>query len=65
MKRPVLVLASAAAVVVSGVAVAPSSVADEGGRPFTVSLTGSAEVPGPGDPNGSGTAHLRLNPGQG
>ena len=32
-----------------------------GGRPFNVPLTGAAEVPGPGDPNGSGTAALRLN----
>lgn len=63
MKMPVLCLASAAALVVS-VVVAPSSVADNGGRPFTVSLTGTAEVPGPGDPDGSGTAELRLNPGQ-
>lgn len=37
--------------------------ADEGGRPFTIALTGAAEVPGPGDPDGSGTARLRLNPG--
>ena len=64
MKRPVLLLASAAALVVSVVAVAPSATAGDGGRPFTVALTGSAEVPGPGDPNGSGTAELRLNPGQ-
>ena len=64
MKRPALFLASTAALVVSVVAVAPSSMAD-GGRPFTVSLTGSAEVPGPGDPDGSGTAELRLNPGLG
>jgi hypothetical protein len=63
MKRPVLFLAPVAALVVS-VVVAPSSMADDGGRPFTVSLTGSAEVPGPGDPDGSGTAELRLNPGQ-
>ncbi|MDQ3357626.1 MAG: CHRD domain-containing protein [Actinomycetota bacterium] len=27
-------------------------------------LTGEAEVPGPGDPDGSGTATLRVNPGQ-
>ncbi|WP_203580940.1 CHRD domain-containing protein [Microbacterium hibisci] len=39
--------------------------ADDGGRPFTVELSGAAEVPGPGDPNASGTAMLRLNPGQG
>jgi hypothetical protein len=37
----------------------------EGGRPFTVSMTGAAERPGPGDPDGSGTAKFMLNPGQG
>lgn len=36
-----------------------------GGRPLTANLTGAAERPGPGDPNGTGTATLRLNPGQG
>ena len=36
-----------------------------GGRPFVTSLTGAAEVPGPGDPDGSGTAWLTLNSGQG
>jgi hypothetical protein len=35
-----------------------------GGRPFSTTLTGAAEVP-PGDPDGSGTARLTLNPGQG
>ncbi|HEY9554583.1 CHRD domain-containing protein [Allosphingosinicella sp.] len=39
--------------------------AQEGGRPFTVEMTGAAEVPGPGDEDGSGTATLRVNPGQG
>src|SRR3546814_14816650 len=28
-------------------------------------MTGAAEVPGPGDEDGSGTATLRVNPGQG
>lgn len=42
-----------------------ASVAADGGRRFTTELTGAAEVPGPGDPDGSGTAMLRLNPGQG
>jgi hypothetical protein len=42
-----------------------SATADDGGRKFTTTLTGAAEVPGPGDPDGSGTATLRLNPGQG
>lgn len=36
-----------------------------GGRPFSTDLTGAAEVPGPGDPDGSGSAHITLNQGQG
>lgn len=36
-----------------------------GGRPFTTGLSGASEVPGPGDPDGTGTAHLTLNQGQG
>jgi hypothetical protein len=42
-----------------------AALADDGGRPFATSLTGAAEVPGPGDPDGSGTASLTLNIGQG
>ena len=45
-------------------AFAGAAQADDGGRPFTVTLTGAAEVPGPGDPDATGTASLRLNPGQ-
>ena len=41
-----------------------TSIAADGGRPFTVSLTGAEEAPGPGDPDGSGTASITLNPGQ-
>lgn len=36
-----------------------------GGRPLSATLTGAAERPGPGDPDGTGTATLRFNPGQG
>jgi hypothetical protein len=43
--------------------IALSTTAAAGGRPLTTTLTGAAEVPGPGDPDGSGTATLRLNPG--
>lgn len=39
--------------------------AADGGRPYHLVLTGAAERPGPGDPDGSGTAHLTVNPGQG
>ena len=38
--------------------------ATDGGKKFTTSLTGAAEVPGPGDPDGSGTAKITVNPGQ-
>ena len=37
---------------------------DDGGRRFTVVLTGAEEAPGPGDPDGIGIAILRLNPGR-
>lgn len=55
-----LILTAALAVAIFG-----TVMADDGGRPFTTTLTGAAEVPGPGDPDGIGTASLRLNPGQG
>jgi Rieske Fe-S protein len=49
--------------------VMPAS-ADTAGRPFTVNLTGAAEVnaagvPNQGDPDGTGAATLRINPGTG
>lgn len=34
------------------------------GRPLSAELTGAAEVPGPGDPDGFGTAVVTLNQGQ-
>jgi hypothetical protein len=43
----------------------PLTFAQTGGRPLTATLTGAAEVPGPGDPDGRGTAIIRLNQGQG
>jgi hypothetical protein len=39
--------------------------AGAGGRPFSTTLTGAAEVPGPADPDASGTAYITLNQGQG
>jgi hypothetical protein len=50
---------------VSALALSVVSLADDGGRPLATTLTGAAEVPGPGDPDGSGTATIRLNFGQG
>jgi len=43
---------------------ASSAAAKEGGRPLTAALTGAEEAPRPGDPDGSGTAQIRINPGQ-
>ena len=37
----------------------------DGGRVLSATLTGTAEAPGPGDPDGSGTAFVAINPGQG
>ena len=37
---------------------------EHGGRPISTSLTGAAEVPGPGDADGTGTFKATLNPGQ-
>lgn len=38
--------------------------AKRGGPPLVTRLTGAAEVPGPGDPDGRGSAIIRLNPSQ-
>jgi hypothetical protein len=55
---------SMGAALLLALAASVGALADDGGRPFSTTLTGAAEVPGPGDPDGSGTAALRLNPGQ-
>ena len=39
------------------------ALAQEGGRPINVTMSGAAETPR-GDPDGTGTATLRINPGQ-
>lgn len=40
------------------------AVVAHGGRPFSTTLTGAAERPNPGDPDGSGSAFVTLNQGQ-
>jgi hypothetical protein len=50
----------AASLTLAATSLAAASAA--GGRPFSTELTGAAEVAG-GDPDGSGTAMLTLNPG--
>ena len=37
----------------------------KGGKKLSTTLTGAAQVPGPGDPDGTGSAALRLRKGQG
>jgi CHRD domain len=56
--------AAVAAVALLALLVVGAAAVVAGGRPFSTTLTGAAEVPGPGDPDGSGTASLRLNAGQ-
>lgn len=56
---------AATAGVLIALIVATAPVAFANGRPLKADLTGAAEVPGPGDPDGSGIARLRLNQGQG
>lgn len=36
-----------------------------GGRPLSATLSGANEVPAPGDPDGTGSARITLNQGQG
>jgi hypothetical protein len=55
----VLVVGVAAAIALASVAVA-----DDGGRPLSTTLSGAEEAPGPGDPDATGQADLRLNQGQ-
>jgi hypothetical protein len=48
----------------AGVVTAGIAFAQQGGRPLEVTMTGAAETP-KGDADGTGTATLRINPGQG
>jgi hypothetical protein len=59
----VLLLAAAGVMGAAGLASSPVA-ADGGGRPLYAVMSGAEEAPGPGDPDGSGVAVLRLNPGQ-
>ena len=61
MKQPAIVLVLALATAVAGLSLATA----QGGRKFTVPLTGAAEVPGPGDSDATGTAMLTINGGTG
>jgi len=61
--RSQILVSLASSVALVGAAAIAAPVA-EGGRPFSTSLTGAAEVPGPGDADGAGTAKITVNLGQ-
>ena len=44
--------------------IATSAIAADGGRKLQTSLTGAAEAPNPGDPDGRGMATVTVNPGK-
>jgi hypothetical protein len=52
-----MVIAAAVASLGAGSAIAAS------GKRLTATLSGATEVPGPGDPDGAGTAEITINPG--
>lgn len=47
-----------------GLFVGAASAQEDSGRPISATMTGAAEVPGPGDTDGTGTATIRLNQGK-
>lgn len=63
--RKLLALAAVLLIAVAVLVAANAVFADDGGVRLSTTLLGANEVPGPGDPDGSGTAVLRLNAGQG
>jgi len=57
-------LALALSFTASAALIAGTSIAAEGGRKFSTTLTGAAEIPGPGDTDARGTASVTVNSGQ-
>ena len=53
-----------AAFAASAALIAGAAAAADGGRKLQTTLSGAAEVPGPGDADGRGTAKITVNPGQ-
>ncbi|MCY7281021.1 MAG: CHRD domain-containing protein [Sphingomonas bacterium] len=53
-----------AAFAASAALIAGAATAADGGRKLQTALTGAAEVPGPGDTDGTGTADITVNAGQ-
>jgi hypothetical protein len=62
MSKSQLALSLFASAALIGTAIAAP--VPQGGQKFTTTMTGANEVPGPGDPDGTGTARIMINPGQ-
>ena len=58
------IIPSMLVVAAAGAVAAGPATGGNGGRPLDAVLVGANEFPGPGDPNATGTAELRLNSGQ-
>jgi hypothetical protein len=61
MPRTRFTVAALTALALLSVAAAPATA---NGRPLKAEMVGANEVPGPGDPDGTGTVRLRLNQGR-
>lgn len=58
------IIGTMAAMAAAALATVPAAASEDSGRPLSTVLSGAAEAPGPGDPDGSGTALITLNQGQ-
>ena len=65
IKTRTLLIASGAALLSAAFPALAAQTMGEGGRKLSTTLSGAAEVPGPGDPDGTGSFTARVNPGQG
>jgi hypothetical protein len=65
MQKPRVFILTALALILSLGSFVTAQNEDQGGRPLSASLTGAAEVPGPGDTDGTGSVKITLNQGKG
>lgn len=65
MKTMLTLPLAAGTFALSAAAFAAPATVDGTGRPLAATLTGAAEVPGPGDTDGAGTFSAQVNPGKG
>ncbi len=61
MSRRTSAVPSAAALIVAAALAGCSTIAGTVGETYTTGLVGAQEVPGPGDPDGSGTARITAD----